>query len=402
MLQSAEDVTRLPIRVTHVITGLNTGGAEMMLYKLLENADAKGLTQSVVSLLDGGTLRPKIEALGIEVQSLGIDRGAISPFGLFRLRSILQAQRPNVVQGWMYHANIAALLASILSDRSSRLFWNIRHALHDHQGRLDLTSQLIRGGSLISKLTEGVIFNSKISAKQHENIGYSPQKSIIIPNGFDCEKFKPDPELRIKVRQNLGIPTDAIVYGLIARFHPIKGHADFLAAASQVATQHPNAVFLLAGRDVSMENPALTAAIHSSELLKNLRLLGERDDVPSLMSALDVLVSPSLSEAFPNVIGEAMSTGVPCVATDVGDSADIVGDTGFIVPPRSPAMLAMALCKFAALSLEERSNLGEQARQHIQDRFSLPAIVSRYESLYLRKPLTARISVEDLERHGTK
>lgn len=222
-----------------------------------------------------------------------------------------------------------------------------------------------------------------MSREQHEAFGFSGDYALVIPNGFDLERFRPDAEQRRRQRQALGIPASARVVGHIARFHPMKDHALFLRAAVQVAHQNTDARFLLVGRDVVTANPAF-AGIVPGDLADRFMFLGERHDVPELMQAMDVFCQSSWSEAFPNVLGEAMASGIPCIATDVGDSADIVADTGVIVPPRDEEALARGILKMLAKSPGERQSLGLRARERVERNYALPRIVEQYAMLYKR------------------
>lgn len=219
-------------------------------------------------------------------------------------------------------------------------------------------------------------------AGQHA-LGYKPTSYRIIPNGFDLERFRPDPIARQMVRNELHIPHHAPVVGLIARFDPQKNHLGFLQAARYVAEQMPEVHFILAGRNVDPQNPQLSLAVSSLNLANRVHLLGQRHDVPRLMAALDVLaLSSSYGEAFPSVLGEAMACGAPCVVTDVGDSALIVGDTGRVTPPGDMRALAQALVEVLTMPEEERSALGMRARERIAQRFEISKVVAEYERLY--------------------
>jgi glycosyltransferase involved in cell wall biosynthesis len=228
-----------------------------------------------------------------------------------------------------------------------------------------------------------IIYNSHTSARQHEALGYLPGKRAIIPNGFDCKLFRPDADARSKVRKELGIAEQNVLIGLIARDHPMKDHIGFLRAAGQVLRSCPEARFLLAGAGVNDHNLALGKAIAEEGLKGTVFLLGERSDTERLNAALDIACSASAwGEGFSNSIGEAMACGVPCVVTDIGDSALLVGGTGCAVAARDPGALAAAILDLATAGGERRRHLGERARSRIQEEFSLPSIVQRYEGLY--------------------
>lgn len=367
------------MRVVHIITGLSTGGAEMMLVKLLQKLDQRLFSCSVISLGDKGQLGPRIEALGIPVYTLDMRRGAISLRAFFRLRRLLREISPDVIQSWMYHANLAATL----SCGSRPVFWSIRQSLYDLGKERPLTRAVIRLGSAMSRSPRAILFNSLTSASQHEAMGYLPSKRIIIANGFDLDAFQPSEEARVNVRRELGLSTDAPLIGLIARYHPMKDHANFVRAAALLHHKHPNVHFLLAGAGVDSRNRELTTRIGQLGIREVTHLLGRREDIPKLTAALDIASSSSSwGEAFPNVLGEAMSCGVPCVATDVGDSGRIVGDTGKVIRPREAEALATAWQEMIELGKESRKRLGILARQRVRDYFSLDTVTADYARLY--------------------
>jgi glycosyltransferase involved in cell wall biosynthesis len=246
-----------------------------------------------------------------------------------------------------------------------------------------LTAKLIRLGARLSAGPAAIIYNSQTSAAQHQELGYRAEKRVIIPNGFDCQVLRPDEAARKAVRAELSITDDTVLVGLVARYHPMKDHVGFLKAAAKVVRSHPQTRFVLAGTGVSPKQPELAEAIQQNELRDRVILLGERSDIPRLNNAFDIACSASWSEAFSNSIGEAMACGIPCAVTDVGDSAYIVADSGFTAPSRGPEALANAIARLIEMGTAGRQQLGTKARQRIETEFSLPAIVRRYEDLYL-------------------
>jgi glycosyltransferase involved in cell wall biosynthesis len=213
-------------------------------------------------------------------------------------------------------------------------------------------------------------------------MGFAHNRTAVIPNGFDCEQFRPLPHAPAILRKKLNLGEGAILIGLINRFHPMKDHATFLEGAGLISQMNPAVHFVLAGHGVDDENPILVDLAARFRLQGRIHLLGECDNIPELTAGLDIATSSSFSESFPNVIGEAMACGVPCVVTDVGHSAAIVGETGVIVPPRGPAALARGWAGLIAGGAVYRRQLGDAARQRIMDNFSLDGVVRQYETVY--------------------
>lgn len=369
------------MRILHIITGLSTGGAERALYNLLQGGLADRFDSHIISLGDVGTMGPQIEALGVPVTALGMCLGRPTPAGLLRLRKVVRSLQPDLIQGWMYHGNLAATLARSACSVKPALLWNIRHSLYEIMDEKTLTRIVIRANRFFSNAPDVLLYNSRVSRDQHEAFGFVSSSAQLIPNGINCQQFAPSQNAGQQVRDELAIPADALLVGHVARFHPMKDHVNFLQAASMVARNFSKPHFLLTGRDVTLDNPEITQHIPVDEQHR-FHLLGERRDVADLMSTMDILSSSSRGEAFPNVLGEAMACGVPCVATDVGDSGYIIGDCGVVVKPRDSESLASGIESLLTLSPSEREALGRQARSRIENDFDLTVIVERYATLY--------------------
>jgi glycosyltransferase involved in cell wall biosynthesis len=368
------------LKVVHVITGLNVGGAETMLHKLLSGMDRDRFDSVVVSLIVPGPIGERIKALGIPVYTLGMQRGRPTPGHIRDLYRLLKREKPDILQAWMYHANLMSIIAGKLA-RVPHILWNLRCS-DCTVGASRTTIWTFKMCAMLSRLPSVIIANSEAGRRFHSSKGYHPCLWVVIPNGFDLDRFKPDSEARCAVRTQLQLASDVPLVGLVGRYDHSKDHATFLRAAMLLSESHPEVHFLLAGSDVVPTNSKLMEVVGSHPVRERLHLLGERTDIPGIMAALDVLVSSSCSEGFPNVIGEAMCCGVPCVVTDVGDSARLVGDSGIVVPPRDPAAIANALKDLLEAEVSTRRNLGVAARQRMLEHYNLPAIVRRYEKLY--------------------
>lgn len=381
-MQEKIPTAKKSIKILHIINSLSVGGAEMKLYRLLSSMDSSRFENAVISLLAASDLTHKIEDLGIRVYHLEM-RGRIPSIKtIYRLKQKIQSLQPNIIQGWMYHGNLAACFVHILYRKRTQLIWNIVHSLHamDHEKRM--TKWIIRLGPLLSRFTDHIIYNAEMVRKQHQAIGYPMKNSIVIANGFDVKKFTSDPEAHNHLCKKLGVSNNTIFIGLVGRYHPIKGHTDFIEAAQFF--KGTDVHFVMAGRNVDESNDILIKKISTLGLKKQFHLLGEDEDVPKLQAALDIATSSSHGEAFSNVIGEAMACSVPCVVTDVGDSAKIVNNTGIVVPPKNPDALAKGWKKILEMSSEEQKSLGDKAHQRIIENYTLVKFTKRFEELYER------------------
>ncbi len=357
-----------------MITTFGTGGAETSLRSLVPSLEKLGFSNHV-AVVSGA---PDAE-YPFPVTYLGAQRGRIPSFGaLARLRGVTRQVKPDLVQGWMYHGNLFASLAGKLARAT--VAWNIRHSLYDIREEAALTQKVILANKWLSNRVAVIVNNSRKSVSQHEAYGFAAGKQQCIPNGFDCDRFSPIPNAKSRLCRELGIDENATLVGMVARYHPIKGHLNLIQAIRNVAVQKPDTFFVLAGRGVRRDNDSLTPVIRHEGLENRCILLDERSDTPLLHSAFDIEVLPSLSEGFPNVVGEAMACQTPCVVTDVGDAAYLVGTTGRVVPPNDPDSLAEGIV--GLLDDPELVRLGRAARSRIETEFSLPHVTRRYAELY--------------------
>ena len=370
-----------PTRILHVITGTGVGGAENQLLRLI-GGGSPGFKHHVVSLEPEGPLAESLRKAGAKVESPGLSPG---PAALFRgvrfLAGLIRRERPDVIQAWMYHANLLSQLAALAAGYKP-VIWGIRCTDMD-PARYGLSTRLVMSAcAWLSRLPRLVVANSRAGADFHLGKGYPANKMMVIPNGFDTEAFAPDDKLRAEARAELGLSEEHLVAGMVARFDPMKDFPCFLEAAAKVARKEPRARFLLLGKGVTPDNPALAGALQG-ELGGRVFLLGRKEDVPRWLNAMDLHVLPSaFGEGFSNAIGEAMACGLANVASDVGDNAFLVGDCGRIFKPGRPEALAVAVLEMFSAGSEKRRAMGESARRRVRENFSLEAMVAAHEELY--------------------
>jgi glycosyltransferase involved in cell wall biosynthesis len=368
------------IRILHIITGLSTGGAEMMMLKLTTNMDNSKFENHVVSLTNKGPVGHRLSDAGIAVTCLNMPRGIPHPTGLYRLWSVIRREKPDIVQTWLYHADLLGLLAARLAGIKN-VIWNLRCSYMGDEYDRGMTGFVIKLLARLSRLPAAIVINSKTGLKLHELRGYRPAHWVLLPNGFDPDQYRPDRKARATIRAELGIGDNTPLIGLVARLDPVKGYEDFLKAASKLAAKNPDVHFLLAGNGFVKDNGEI-AEILADVSDKQFHLLGERKDIPAIMAALDIATCSSIGEGFPNVVGEAMSSGTICVATDVGDCRYILNDTRSIVPPSDPDKLAEAWQNILSMPASEREKISTAGRQRVIDNFSLSVIVTKYQNLY--------------------
>jgi|tagenome__1003787_1003787.scaffolds.fasta_scaffold20986423_5 glycosyltransferase involved in cell wall biosynthesis len=371
------------IDIVHVITDLRTGGAETMLAKLIEVMDRDQFRQTVIALQDMGALGRRIEEAGALVITLNMKSPLDLPRAILRLCSILKKQRPHLVQTWLYHADFLGTLAARCAGLSPVL-WNVRCSNMNFRDYALTTRLICAALGRMSSVPRLVISNSHTGRKVHEQLGYRACEWRIVPNGFDTERFRPDLGRANAFRTSLGVAQDVPLIGLPARLDPMKDHDTFLEAARLLADDIPKVRFVLAGTGLTSGNAEFVARVRRWGLTDRVDLLGERSDMEVVMAGLDIVtLCSAYGEGFPNVLGEALSCGALCVATDVGDSALVLGPHGRIVPPRNPAELANAWRDLLGLTPNQRLAQTTAGRRYIIDNYSLPAIGRIYQDLYL-------------------
>ena len=356
-----------------------------MLAKLLSRLHGREIHAGVVSLLGRGPVSADIEALGVPVWHLNMKALLGLPLAAANLARVARNHKPDLIQGWMYHGNLAALVGRSFANRRPRLVWGIRQSLYDVAWEKRGTQLVIHLGARLSGHADAILYNSETARRQHEGFGYAASRALVIDNGFDADHFCPDLNAYRAVRQELGLAPEAIIVGLIARFHPVKGHDVFLRAAGMLAERLPLVHFLLVGRGVTAENRSLAALLNSPGLGGRVHLLGERLDIHRLTASLDVASSSSWAEGFPNTLGEAMSCAIPCVATDVGDVKRVLDNTGFVVPVGDAGALAKAWERLLTMPEDARRTLGKAARARVMECYSLDRVAAVYGALYRDK-----------------
>jgi len=371
------------IKVMHVITAFGPAGAETMLSRVASGMDGSRFENEVVSLTGILDLAEGLQAIGIRVRTLNMKKRVPNPLLVMLLAKWIRESKPDVIHTWMYHANLVGTLAARLAGNVP-LVWGIHHTTLEPRVHKRRTMLVNRTCAFLSrKFPARIVCCSEESLLVHKKQGYAHEKLEVIPNGFDLERGRPDSAARVSLRKELGIPANANLIGKAARFHPQKDHRNFIQAAARLHKQFPEIHFLLCGQGVNWHNSQLVGWIEAAGIRDSCHLLGQRRDVFRLFAGMDIATTASRSgEAFPIVIGEAMTCGTPCVVTDVGDSASIVGETGIVVAPRDPVALAEAWRKLIEAGPEVRRSLGMAARCRVQQHFALPTIVERYQAIY--------------------
>lgn len=366
--------------ILHIITGLNDGGAEGVLYRICINDRQNN--HIVVSMMDEGKYGPLLQEAGVDLYCLNVPRGRISYHAVRNLWKLVRRVRPDVVQTWMYHANLLGGLVAYLAG-SRRIIWSLRHAnlsVDDSKSSTRLIDRICAAFSHI--VPKKIIAISNKVSEVHLSKGYASKFSVIY-NGCDTQVYLPSRKKLDELREELGLGWGIPTIGCVARWTPEKDHATLLKAIA-LAAQQIEFQAILVGTGCDPTNEDLVGAISHLEIEDRVFLVGPRDDIPQIMNLLDVHVLPSKNEAFGNVLIEAMSCGTPCISTDVGDARHIIGGTGWIVERQNPVMMSNAIIDAISLmrDSEQRQMRQSKSRTRVQDEFSIQTMVSAYRAIW--------------------
>jgi len=371
------------IKVCHLIGTLEVGGAEKLLVDFIKRSEGTHLRNSVITILKKGALQDEISELGIETDFIAVENNVDLFFSLGKIRDLLNRFDADVLQTWMYHADLVGAIATKYKSARIPLVWSI------HNGRIDSsmrfrTKIIAKVCSISSGFLPSRIVCCANSAKDnHVSFGYKDSNITVVPNGVDSERFRFCPLSRQQIRRELSIDQDVIAIGLIARYAPVKRHKLFLNSVMPILQSSSyNIHIVLVGDGCTASNQELMRLISKSDYGDNISLLGSRNDIPSLLSAIDIYVSASSVEAFPMATAEAMSVGVPCVVTSAGDSQQLLQDFGIVVDGDSPGALQTGIQRMLDEGKENWLIRGKNTRQRIKTEFSLERTINSYSDIY--------------------
>ncbi|GKS68269.1 glycosyltransferase involved in cell wall bisynthesis [Nitrosomonas sp. PY1] len=371
------------MKAIHIISGLSDGGAEAVLYRLC--SEDKSNTHTVISLTEEGKYGPLLRIKGIQVYQLNMPRGCVTLSSILKLYRLLRNLKPDVVQTWMYHADLVGGLVARLAG-THKIYWGI-HASSLETGKSKWhTIAVAYTNALLSRwVPTGIICCAERAQQTHQQLGFAVDRFTVIPNGYNLDHFKPDSESRKKLRAELGINEQTLLLGCVGRFDPQKDHHNLLAALTIIKQNGVSFRCILVGRDLNGNNVQLVSWIKQYDLQDEVLLLGQRTDIPAVMNALDLhILSSSYGEAFPNVLAEAMACGTPCVATDVGDAAYIIGHTGWTAPPSDAGLLANAIHSALVCysNHDEWQSRCVAARNRVVETFGLEKMIAAYHAVW--------------------
>ena len=355
--------------MVHVITNFaGVGGAEMMLSRLIQ-ATGQQYEHVIIALMK--TSEVYQNTLDHCQAHYALGWNGLNTLGTIqKLRTLLKQLAPQTVQCWMYHANVLTSLSVLGLKQKPKVIWSIHHSLASPKDESISTKIALGLGKLLSKQPQAIIYCAHSAMQQHQAFGFHNPNSHVIANGVYLDRFQPNPELQ-----------DPMVIGFAGRYHPAKGYPYLFETMAKLKDQP--VVFRIAGGGASLNNPEVKALFDQYQLDQDkVQLLDQISDMPTFYQSIDVFLMTSITEGFPNVLVEAMASGLPCISTDVGDASYIVQELGSIVPPRDSDALAQAILKYLQLSADEKLALKQATRQRVEQHFSIETVSQQYVQVW--------------------
>lgn len=360
-------------RILHLITGLNTGGAEMMLYKISKYRSRK-IEYKVLSLTTLGPISDKIRSTGVPVESLGLTKNPISLLKAFKLFKIINMFKPDIIQTWLYHSDLIGAIAGLITN--TPVYWNIRQEKVSLKLNKWSTVAVFKLCSFLSFVPKRIISCSKRAQEFHIENGFSKDKFELVYNGFELDAFTPPSTGQLKEN----FEKKLVIH--VGRYAPLKNQIGFIEVASKIKDQIPEAVFEMYGDNVDNKNPYLDQAIKKHKNLQGSIFLRGRTDSPQeLYKKSSLLISTSFSEGFSNTIGEAMASALPVIGTFAGDTEFIIDNDKLVFQPTDYIGIAGEASRIMK-DFNTFSHISGEARNKIEERFNITEITKKYESLY--------------------
>jgi glycosyltransferase involved in cell wall biosynthesis len=370
------------MKILHIITSLGLGGAESVLYRLVAN-DKKN--ESVIISLTGHSYYSDLfKSIGVEVYHIDLKNNFLNPKDIFELIFLVKKVSPDIIQTWMYHANLIGGLVSFFFSRK-KIYWNLRASFNTKTNTLN-SNILFRISVFFSYILPFKIICCSKSVKiNHEELGFNKKKMVTINNGYDINYLFDNKKLRQNQHLRFQFNDDMKIFGTAARFHPDKDFHNLLKSFCILKSKGIEKFrLLLVGENVTNQNIELTTLIKNFNLSEHVLLLGVQKNIVEFMNSIDIYVLSSKSEGFPNVLAEAMACKIPCITTNVGEAKDIVRDHGWVVPSQMPNLLADAL-SCAAFEIENKckwQKRKDECRKIIVNNYSLSRMINNYNKIW--------------------
>jgi glycosyltransferase involved in cell wall biosynthesis len=366
------------VKIVHIIIGLNVGGAELMLKRLIEShSNQINVEHTVISLTDHGVLGEQLSSQGVVVYCLGMRSITKVPIAFFKLRRLINQLKPDVVQTWMYHSDFIGGLAA-KSLGINKIYWNVRNTKLSGRG---FGNFIFRKSCAFFSyfIPKNIIYVSNSAKDEHVSAGYVKSKSVVINNGFDVQYFSFQKSSRDKIRNEWGVAENDFLVCSIGRYADAKDHVTFIKSLKIAMSKKNNIFAVIVGKDIPGNKYLLEEIGRFND---RFILLNSRNDIPAVLSACDLFCLHSITEGFPNVLGEAMSVGLPCITTRAGDAELILNNKKLTCDVGNSHDIAEKIVEVSEMALADLKELGEANRNRVVNNYSLSSVVDKYTGLY--------------------
>lgn len=358
-------------RIVLFVPNLNRGGTERQVALLAQYWGRQGYDVTVATFRSAGAFEQGLREANVRIENLGKGRLPRTFGSLVNLIRLLRQDSNTILYSFLPAANVVAAFAGLVC-RNNTIVWGVRSASLPLDRYSAKTRFTYAAEHFLRRIPQRIIVNSRAGLEACARRGYPVERMRVVSNGFETNVFHPDPDARQRQRRALGLGDDEVVIGLPARIDPVKDHETFVKAAALFLASGAKARFVCYGGGLKDLGQSLKKLAEEKGIAEHILWVGEQGDMPLALNALDIATLCSVSEGFPNAVGEAMACGVPCVVTDVGDAAYLVSDTGLVVKPRAPEELALAWRRL--IDAPDRKHLGEAARRRIVGHFSVESL----------------------------
>lgn len=371
------------LRVLHLVGADGKSGLNPLLLPLLTRGNRERIEVQVINFVPGSARFAVVRQSGLPVHEVALSRQRFSPLALNEIRKIIGEFNPDLVHAWGLTAQIVANLLCGWGAKALPIVWSVNRTapLYKNDGWLDK-----RKVALAVKFAEKckrIVFPSAVAAANHRREGVPEEKGLVISSGVDAERFKPDDAARVRVREQLELPKDAIVVGMYAPFQPEYDHGTLLKGVGELTRVNPNLYCVLAGRGLVRGNAPLMAMVGGGTLGTRTRVIGEWTDLSALFNACDVVCSTATADTARLQLAMSMLCGVMCVATGVGAQGEVLGNFGVSIEIGSPEAVSRGIRRLLEMPTDRKAFMTLEARKHVLQNFNMTRSIEKYHELYI-------------------
>ncbi|HJY36027.1 MAG TPA: glycosyltransferase, partial [Steroidobacteraceae bacterium] len=372
------------IRILHVVSSAAVAASlqQSLLMPVLIRLPKQRVKAQVICLAPNAVPAAVLRQSGVPVHDVALSRQRFSLGAFGELVKAAKGFGPDVIHAWGYTAQIFANMLRKRLDRKIKVVWTVGNTTPLPRGAGMIDRQKVKYAAKAAATADRIVYASEAGAAQHRRVGFPDDDHLTIPPGIDATRFKPDPAARQKIREQLHLPPESFVIGMVAPFQPEFDHVTFLKAVGELIKTNPQICVVLAGHGVQKGNAPLMALVGGGTLGTRVQLLGEWSDLASLFNACDVVCSSALNDGARMSLVAAMLCGVPCVATGMGAQGEVIGHYGVAIESGSAPAFVKGIQRVLQLTPEKRAAMAQGARKHALTNYVHVKSLQRYLQLY--------------------